>query len=479
MTVTVGPLPSSQAVFNADHRRLRSFGDWLRQPENPIELERTDQQLPVLVVGAGPAGLAAMSALRRANIPFQAVESHRQVGGIWDQSNLQSSVYDSLTTNTSRYTTHLGVRVSGLWPMHPHHRAMHGYLERFAERQRVLPQIQFATLFEGAHKTNRGTWVADLRAVGEPEVWQAEFRALIVATGLHTRRNRVYPEALQQQAEADGLSVVHSCGYRNAAAYAGKRVLVVGVGVSGTAIASEVSRSARRTILASRTTPWIIPSNILGVPSDVIATSPLTWFPVWLQRYGFRTLRGLVFGATGRLSLPRPSHPFLDRFAISDNGIAQALKSKRVQVRSNVKRIEEATAFFEDLDEEPEPIDAVIFATGYRRNYPLVETMGGNSLPDSLPFLVFHRTEPGIAFMTEAIGSASCWPIFADQARAIAAYLVAEGRDRRNVRTFNARRQGPSPDFKRNWYRDADGFHIDVRTYRRSLRRLAKWLCDA
>ncbi|HEV3299593.1 MAG TPA: NAD(P)-binding protein, partial [Planctomycetaceae bacterium] len=118
--------------------RPRNFEAWLRLPESAAPLPRTDSQLPVLVVGAGPAGLAAMAELRRADVNCEGIEFHSQVGGIWDQSNPLSSVYDSLTTNTSRYTTHLGPPMPREWPDYPHHRQAHGYLERFAAEAGIL-----------------------------------------------------------------------------------------------------------------------------------------------------------------------------------------------------------------------------------------------------------------------------------------------------------------------------------------------------
>jgi hypothetical protein len=155
----------------------------------------------------------------------------------------------------------------------------------------------------------------------------------------------------------------------------------------------------------------------------------------------------------------------------------KALKAKRVHVRSDVARFEEGRAFFTDVHEEPEPIDAVMFATGYTRRYPLTASTvrPGESLADSLPFLIFHRTEPGLFYMAETIAPSSGWPVFLDQGRAIAAYLSSEARDGQNARAFHARRHVPSPDFKQGWYRQADGFHINVRAYTRSLRRLATW----
>jgi hypothetical protein len=212
----------------------------------------------------------------------------------------------------------------------------------------------------------------------------------------------------------------------------------------------------------------------------VAATGPASLLPFWIQQHSFGALVAMTYGHPRRYGLPVPSHRLLERFAVTDYGIVKALKAQRVHVRSDVARIDDGRAFFTNPHEEPEPIDAVIFATGYSRRYPLIDSAGrpGESLSDSLPFLVFHRTEPGLFYMAETIAPSSGWPIFLDQGRVIAAYLASEARDAGNVRAFDARRGVPSPDFKQGWYRQADGFHINVRAYTRALRRLTNWLSE-
>ncbi len=305
-----------------------------------------------------------------------------------------------------------------------------------------------------------------------------EYRAIIVATGLHNKKNRVYPEPLRAQAAASALDVMHSSEYRNPAGFAGKRVLVVGLGVSGTDIANEVSRVAARTLLSFRTAPWIVPANVLGRPGDLAALGPTSWLPFWLQRESFRVIQAMTVGHPR--GLPVPTLRLLDRFAVTERGIVEAIKSNRVTLRATVGAIESGVAYFDDEQHDPEPIDTVLFATGYKRSYPMLDGVvsGGSSLSDVLPFLVFHPQDPTLAFMAETITPTGCWPIFLEQGRAIAAYFSSEQRNGSNFAAFNARRLNPSPDFKGKWYREADGFHVEVRTYTRALRKLTAWLSE-
>jgi hypothetical protein len=97
-------------------------------------------------------------------------------------------------------------------------------------------------------------------------------------------------------------------------------------------------------------------------------------------------------------------------------------------------------------------------------------------MSDALSFLIFHRREPSLAYLAEAIGFRGCWPVFVDQANAVAAYFAADERGATNLRHFNARRQWPSPNFKGELFAKADGFHVDYDIYSKALGDLAAWL---
>lgn len=446
---------------------------YARDPVPPVRFHvTTNPAFPVLVVGAGPAGLAAMSALREAGVAFAAVESHSEVGGIWDASNPVSSVYEGLRTVTSRYTSHLGTPMPHDWPDYPTHEQVLGYFRQFAETEQLRPRIAFATRLEGAEKTDRGTWMAALRTAAGT-VHHREVRGLVMATGSHNRQHSLVPQALWDEARAAGLHVIHSADYRTPAPYAGKRVLVVGVGNSGSDIAEKISGVARRTLLAIRTTPWINPPTLGGVPCDHLAATP-SRLPAWLALGLFHAARWYRVGGFRRLGLSRPRHGLNDRLPISDRGIVRAIRDRRVIARSHVTRLDDGVAHFADRRHPAEPVDAVVFATGFRRSYPLLED--GADGQDPLLLHLFHRREPGLTYMTEVIGMRSCWPIFVEQGRAVAAYFAAEARGGDRVAIFNARRGLPTPDCKGGLFRLADGYHLDYAIYTRLLQEFVAWI---
>lgn len=457
-------------------RKPNEFAEWLSLPAyDSTVVDPTQLHLPILVVGAGPSGLAVMAALAQAQVPFEGVESHSDVGGIWDDSNPLSTVYEGLHLVTSRFTSFLGPPMPADWPKYPSQALALEYLRTFAHSAGLLERIRFSTRFQTAVKTAQGSWRATLQSLHAQDAQEREYRAVIIATGSHNKDHCKYPQDLFEQASAGGVNVIHSADYRSAEPYAGKRVLVLGVGNSGSDIAERVSQVAARTILSVRTSPWINPQTFGGVPCDklVLDGNPL---PEWLGMRIFLFYRWLTIGSHRRLGLTRPTYELNDRVPVSDRGFVRAIRQGQIIVRSDVAKFEGNQAVFTAPDQLPETLDAVILATGFERHYPLLPPEPGKT--DRLLFYLFHRQEPGLVYMTEMVGLRSCWPIFAQQAQAVAAYFAAEQRGSRRVGEFNARRRVPTPSLKGALLRLADEYSVDYDVYTRMLREFVEWLSN-
>jgi hypothetical protein len=460
------------------------FSKWLETPDPALAVETlpTVAGLPMLVVGAGPAGLSGMAALAKHGIDFVGVESHSQVGGIWDISNPISSAYEGMCTVTSRFTTYVGTTpVSKEWPNFIPHEMALGHFVGFAESHGLLDKIKFETSFVDASKTAAGTWMVTLRPTGQgqDQEYEQEFRGIVFATGAHNKKQGRIPDELSSQARDAGIDVLHSSEYQSPARFAGKRVLLVGLGDSGSDIAAKICSTAARTLLAVRTTPWLIPQVVMGVPVDKLGCDT-NWMPNWYRDGSFHMICWAYIGGYRKLGMPRPKQGLHDKMAIIDRGIVPALRSGSVVARSHVIGLAGGTATFANPEQEPEPIDAVIFATGFGRSYPLLCQPGASAdeVAKALSFLIFHPSEPGLFYLAETVGLRSCWPIFTEQANAIAAYLLGEERATSNVRRFNSRRQVATPSFQGAIYSMADRFHLDYEIYTHCLRDLSGWLAE-
>ena len=168
---------------------------------------------PVVVVGAGPTGIAAALSLGDCGVNVVVLDRAHQVASSWRIR------YDDLKLNTGRQFSHLPNRryPSGT-PTFPSRDQVVEHIERPAGGL----DIRCATMVE---RIDRGPGGWRLRT----SAGDIEARQVIVATGYeHTPYMPEWPGVHGFTGE-----LLHSSAYRNPTRYTRKRVLVVGSGSSG------------------------------------------------------------------------------------------------------------------------------------------------------------------------------------------------------------------------------------------------------
>ncbi|MEV5654129.1 NAD(P)/FAD-dependent oxidoreductase [Streptomyces sp. NPDC052291] len=331
---------------------------------SPAPTDLTEDR-PVYVIGGGPGGLAAAAALRARGVRAVVLEKSGAVGASW------RGHYDRLHLHTTRRWSALpGLpmpRKFGRWVARDN---VVRYLEKYAEHHEleVITGVEVSRVDRAADGSG---WL--LSASGGRELTG---RAVVVATGFnHTPRLPDWPGR-----ETFSGELLHASDYRSPAPYAGKDVLVVGVGNTGAEIAVDlVEGGASRVRLAVRTVPHIVRRSTAGWPAQ--ATGILVRrLPVTLVDRAGRLMARAAVPDLSEHGLPRPDTGLYSRvkegaIPVQDVGLIDAVKSGRVAPVAAVESFDEDAVVLADGTRVTP--DAVIAATGYRRALePLVGHLG-------------------------------------------------------------------------------------------------------
>jgi cation diffusion facilitator CzcD-associated flavoprotein CzcO len=201
-----------------------------------------------IIIGAGPAGLAAAAALRARGLNAAILEKSDAVGAVWRRH------YDRLRLHTDRARSGLpGLPIPKIYGRYPSRAQVVDYLEAYAAKFALKPAFN--------------TQVRAIRRDGP--AWRAEAGEnsqtapiVVVATGWADHPwSPNWPGM-----ETSGGPILHSSVYRNSAPFAGKHVLVVGYGNSGAEIALDLSEASIDVALAVRGPVNVIPRELFGLP---------------------------------------------------------------------------------------------------------------------------------------------------------------------------------------------------------------------
>ncbi|MDN5382465.1 MULTISPECIES: flavin-containing monooxygenase [Streptomyces] len=347
---------------------------------------------PVYVIGGGPGGLATAQALRARGIRAVVLEKSDRVGASWRRH------YDRLHLHTTRRLSSLpGLpmpRRFGRWVSRDD---MVRYLEKYAEHHRL--EIVTGVEVSRVERTPDGTgWL--LHATGGRRLTG---RAVVVATGYnHTPRLPDWP-GLESYTSGPG-EFLHASEYRNPRPYAGRDVLVVGIGNTGAEIAVDlVEGGASRVRLSVRTAPHIVRRSTAGWAAQYTGIA-VRRLPVRLVDLLARPLARLSVPNLSAHGLPRPDKGLYTRvregaIPVQDVGIVNAVRKGAVEIVAAVDGFENGKVVLAD-GTRVQP-DVVIAATGYVRG--LEGLVGHLGVLDSRGRPVVHgartsKDAPGLYF---------------------------------------------------------------------------------
>ena len=339
----------------------------------------------VIIVGAGPAGLACAASMGACGLNATVLEKSNSVGSVWRRH------YDRLHLHTDRGHSGLpGMAMPRSYPTYPSRKQFVEYLESYAAQFRLQPVFNTTVLRIARHGSQ---WIAETNeeTVSAPIV--------VIATGwADFPYSPSWPGLDTFQGE-----LIHSREYCNTAPYPDKRVLVVGFGNSGGEIALDLANAGIDTTLAVRGPVQILPRDLLGLPI-------LTWaiaqksLPAGIVDFINAPVIRLAVGPIEPLGLkraakgPRRMIEEDGRVPLLDIGTLAKIRDGSIKVRGGIDRFTPEGVVFSGRTAEG--FDSVILATGFRPDLRELLPNTNNVLSEKGKPLVSGQTtnEQGLYF---------------------------------------------------------------------------------
>jgi cation diffusion facilitator CzcD-associated flavoprotein CzcO len=379
--------------------------------------------MEILVIGAGPAGLAVAAALiDRGRRPI-VIEKAAHVAASW------RAHYERLHLHTVKELSALpGMPFPAADPRYLPRQRVVDYLDAYAARAGIAPR--FGVEATAIVPVEGGGWQTTTRGGGA-----IRSRVVVVGTGANSIP---FVPTIEGEAGFAG-EIVHSRGYRNAAPFKGRRVLVVGMGNTGAEIALDLAEQGVPVALSVRSPVNVVYRDVLGRPTQ--KTTLLLWrLPTALGDALARWLCDVTVGDLGRYGLRRSAiSPLCElrehgHTAVIDVGTLARIKAGEIAVYPGIRRLDAAGAEF--VDGRSAPFDAIVLATGYRSGIATLFPASPVPLDDSgLPsepigrdalagayFVGFDMRQPGtlrtIAGQAGIVAAAICTAEVADASAA-------------------------------------------------------------
>jgi cation diffusion facilitator CzcD-associated flavoprotein CzcO len=309
----------------------------------------------VLVIGAGPAGLASAYDLERAGIAYTVVERAGLPGSTW------ANLYRSLRLNTGSIVSHLpGEPISLRHGWYMSGTDFYAYLRRYAEAH-AFP-IRYHTEVLRVAPQGDG-WCVELRDLKQGDDYRVQVPCVIVATG---RFSNPYLPDIPGRETFRGR-VLHARDYHEPEPFRGQRVAVIGNGPSGVDIALEVAEVAQRPVLLSvrsdiviaRRYPYGLPDTLWHLLARTLL--PARWRRPFLDRVLYQTYRDAP--SIGLRLAPDRTHRIGSSTPVRGRALIDVVAQGAIQPAAGIVRF--TADGIETRDGRAYAADSVILSTGY------------------------------------------------------------------------------------------------------------------
>ncbi|MEM6803596.1 MAG: NAD(P)/FAD-dependent oxidoreductase [Bacteroidota bacterium] len=307
----------------------------------------------ILIIGAGPAGLACAGRLRKAGIDFLMLEKSNEIGHSWVNH------YDRLHLHTVKELSHLPhIEFPENYPRYVPREKLVRYMEEYAKEMRIEPL--FEEEVAEISKTENDQWLIQTK---KDSTFQAS--QVIIATGV----NRVPNVPSWTGQDSFKGEIIHSRKYKNPQPFMGKKVLVIGMGNTGAELALDLAEHGIETYISVRSPISVVPRDLNGRPVQT-TSKKLAKLPFGFGDWLGTQIRKIYFGNLSKYNLESSKmHPAVQlretgKTPVVDIGTIQAIKDGKIKVLKGINKFSETGIHFKNG--EHHDFDAVILATGYK-----------------------------------------------------------------------------------------------------------------
>ncbi|MBB4302685.1 hypothetical protein GGD81_001721 [Rhodobium orientis] len=335
----------------------------------------------VAIVGGGPTGIGVARELIEGGIKVDLFEAEADFGGVWNGEAPCGRTYRSLHLISPKFNTQVAdFPMPEDYPPYPNHRQMLDYIRAYARAFGVYGRANFNAAVESLIPEGDG-WRLRTSA-GHDE----HYPLVVVCNGL--QRVPLYPEPPYPGSFSG--EVLHAAGYKSADQVRDRRVLVVGGGNSGCDLAVDAVTTAQSVHHSTRRGYYYQPKFIDGKPTpqwmmelgNKFATKEETLAYV-AEVFRFAGYDGTTFG------LPKPDYPIDAAHPVMNSLLLYHIGHGDIRPKGDVESFAGKAVRFRDGSAAD--IDLVLYATGYRRDFPFLDD---NLLEwkDGIPDLFLHST---------------------------------------------------------------------------------------
>ncbi|CAM0884142.1 unnamed protein product [Alopecurus aequalis] len=331
------------------------------------------ENVAVLIVGAGPAGLATAACLTELSIPYIIVEREDCSASLW-----RNRAYDRLKLHLAKEfceLPHMSYPADA--PTYIPKALFVKYLDDYIERFNIQPKY-LTSVKSSTYDTDNNCWsiVAHDMAEGTTISFTAKF--LVVASGENSAGNIPLIPGLQ---EFPG-EAIHSSGYKSGKSFSGKSVLVVGSGNSGMEIAYDLATHGADTSIVIRSPIHVMTKELIRLGMTLAPRLPLNLVDNLLVMaakfiYGDLSRHGITMPKMGPMILKSKT----GRSAVIDVGTVGLIKKGIIQVQGSISKIMGNIVKFQCGDEIS--FDSIVFATGYKSTANMWLKNGESMLNDN------------------------------------------------------------------------------------------------